>query len=68
MKFDFQSFTNPDTILQTKDNGVFSSWNYNSKTVGGKSKKIRYGKKAKSGRTRKYKRGKIGKGRRTRRT
>lgn len=43
-------------ILQVKDNGVFSAWNYGAKLSGGRVKK-----------TRRYKRGKIGKGRRTRR-
>jgi hypothetical protein len=47
-----------DTIIQAKDNGVYSAWNYASKAVGGKKRK----------RTRKYRRGKINKGRRTRRT
>jgi hypothetical protein len=50
--------SNPNQIIQVKDNGVFSAWNYASKVSGGK-------RRVKN--TRRYKRGKIGKGRRTRR-
>jgi hypothetical protein len=38
---DSNSVSNQNTILQMKDNGIYSAWNYGSKTVGGKSKKKR---------------------------
>lgn len=56
--YDSKSITNPEQILQVKDNSVFSAWNYASKLSGGK-RRVKP--------TRRYKRGKIGKGRRTRR-
>ena len=63
--YDKNSVLNQDNVLSpAKDNGVFSAWNYGSKAVGGKRRKMRGSKKN----TRKtYKRGKIGRGRRTRR-
>ena len=62
--YDKNAVSVQDNVLPPlKDNGVFSVWNYGSKSVGGKRRKSRVSKK-----TRKtYKRGKIGKGRRTRR-
>ena len=64
--YDKNSVSLQDNVLPPlKDNGVFSVWNYGSKSVGGKRRKTRGSKKN----TRKtYKRGKIGKGRRTRRS
>lgn len=56
--YDSKSMMNPSQILQVKDNGVFSAWNYASKVSGGKRRVKK---------TRRYKRGKVGKGRRTRR-
>ena len=62
--YDKNSISNQENVLPPlKDNGVFSAWNYGSKSVGGKRRKSRISKKS----TRKtYKRGKVGKGRRTR--
>jgi hypothetical protein len=62
MQYNSNSISNADQILQVKDNGVFSAWNYASRLTGGKRKHRFRGVK-----TRRYKRGKIGKGRRTRR-
>ena len=60
--YDTKSISNPDTIIHTKDNTVFSAWNYSSKNiVGGRRRKVRKSNK-KSRKSRK-----IGKGRRTRR-
>jgi len=61
--YNLNTINSQDQIIQAKDNGVFSAWNYSSKAVGGKRMKKRGGGKS----TRRYKRGKIGKGRRTRR-
>ena len=60
--YDIKSVSNPETILHIKDNGVFSPWNYSSKSVGGgRRRKLKKSTRGKPKR-------KIGKGRRTRRT
>jgi len=58
MQYNSKSIANSEPIFQVKDNGVFSAWNYASKSSGGKRRVKK---------TRHYKRGKVGKGRRTRR-
>lgn len=58
--YDKNAVSVQDNVLPPiKDNGVFSAWNYGSKSLGGKRRKSRVSRKT-------YKRGKIGKGRRTR--